>query len=366
MVIEEWVEVRGRTVELALQVALDELNLASPEQAEVEVVQEPQKGFLGLGGRDAIIKVKPKPQKKKRRRRRRSRSKGGGEAPRQEDSRQQQGGKSKDQGRSRGRGGSSQDRRPPRTPRATTTSQASQEPTEDHMDVESQARIVAGFLEGLLEAFGLEGDVETRIDDGVIYADVTGEQTEALVGAKGSIMQAIQELTRTVVQRQSRDSARIRLDIAGYGERRRSALKIYTARLAEQVLDSGREAVLEPMNPSDRKVVHDVIAEIDGVRSYSEGEEPNRSVVVSLAPGYEPREAADEEAASAGADDADDDQAAAPEDEASSEGAAGDGDEGDFGDEGDDGDDDDDTDVDDDEADDDDDTDVDDDEADED
>lgn len=172
------------------------------------------------------------------------------------------------------------------------------------MDVETQAEIVGGFLKGLLAAFGLEGDVEMRIDDGVIYADVTGEQTEALVGPKGSILQAIQELTRTVVQRQSRDSARIRLDIAGYAERRRSALKIYTGRLAEQVLESGREAVLEPMNPSDRKVVHDVIAEIDGVRSYSEGEEPNRSVVVGLAPGYEPPETeGSDEAAAEGDDD---------------------------------------------------------------
>lgn len=295
MEMEEWVEVQGKTVEVALTVALEELKLSSPDDAEVEVVEEPQKGFLGLGGRDALIRVRAKP---KRRRKRRRRSRKG--APSTEDA-----GDKADKANTRQRsssrkssGSSGKDRtkQQPEKRRREPARQTPSEPTEDQMDVETQAQVVTSFLEGLLNAFGLEGSVETRIEDGYIYADVTGEQTEALVGPKGAIMQAIQELTRTVVQRQSRDSARIRLDIAGYGERRRSALKIYTTRLAEQVLDSGREALLEPMNPSDRKVVHDVIADIDGVRSYSEGEEPNRSVVVGLVPGYEPKsqEAAEE------------------------------------------------------------------------
>ena len=73
----------------------------------------------------------------------------------------------------------------------------------------------------------------------------------------------------------------MRLDIAGYSARRREALKIYAGRLAETVKEDGREAMLEPMNAADRKVVHDAIAEIDGVRSFSEGEDPNRSVVVA-------------------------------------------------------------------------------------
>lgn len=144
-----------------------------------------------------------------------------------------------------------------------------------------QAKVVAEFLEGLLDAFGLEGEVQTRVEDDIIYADINGAQTEALIGPKGSILQAMLELTRTVVQRKTQAGARLRLDIAGYGERRREALRIYAARLAEQVVEEGGEVMLEPMNPADRKVVHDVIAEIDGVRSYSEGEEPKRSVVVS-------------------------------------------------------------------------------------
>jgi len=147
--------------------------------------------------------------------------------------------------------------------------------------VGDQAEIVRGFLVGLLEAFGLEGEVTIRIDGDIIYADVTGDQTEALVGAKGAILDAVLELCRTMVHRQSQAGARLRLDIAGYGERRREALRIYAGRLAAKVLEEGGEVMLEPMNAADRKVVHDVVAEIDGVRSYSEGEDPGRSVVIA-------------------------------------------------------------------------------------
>lgn len=157
------------------------------------------------------------------------------------------------------------------------------------VSAEGQAEVVADFLNGLLDSFGLEGTVTTDVEDDVILADVSGEQTEALIGPKGSIMQSVGELTRTVVQRKTHRRARLRLDIGGYQERRREALRIYTARLAEQVLDDGGEIMLEPMNPADRKTVHDAVVEIDGVRSFSEGEEPNRSVVIALAPGVEPR-----------------------------------------------------------------------------
>ena len=160
---------------------------------------------------------------------------------------------------------------------------------EEEVDVEAQAEVVGEFLEGLVASFGLEGTVATRVEDELIIADLTGEQTEALVGQKGAIMQSVGELVRTVVQRKTHRRARLRLDIGGYLERRREALTIYANRLAQQVLDEGGELMLESMNPADRKVVHDAVADIEGVRSFSEGEEPRRSVVISLAPGVEPR-----------------------------------------------------------------------------
>jgi len=149
------------------------------------------------------------------------------------------------------------------------------------MTIEEQARIAGEFLEGLVDAFGLEGTVSTTIDGDVIVADVQGEQTEALVGVRGSVRSAIHELTRTVMQRYAHDTARLRLDIAGYAERRRQALTIYAERLIDQLLEEGGEIMLEPMSPADRKVIHDVAAEREGVNSYSEGEAPRRYVVLT-------------------------------------------------------------------------------------
>jgi len=147
--------------------------------------------------------------------------------------------------------------------------------------IEEQAKVAAGFITGLLDAFGLEGTVETRIDDDVLYIEVEGSQTEALVGPKGSVMQSVHELTRTVVQRKTYGAPRMRIDIAGYRERRREALRIYTGKLAARVIEEKDEVMLEPMNAADRKVIHDAVADIESVRSFSEGEEPRRAVVLS-------------------------------------------------------------------------------------
>jgi spoIIIJ-associated protein len=134
----------------------------------------------------------------------------------------------------------------------------------------------------------LEGEVTSRVEDGIIKAEIKGDQTEVLVGSKGSMIRSVQELARTVVQRKTPRPRRVIIDIAGYGARRREALAIYAQRLAETILNEGGEIMLEPMNSADRKVVHDTIAEITDVRSYSEGEEPRRCVVVAVVEGYQP------------------------------------------------------------------------------
>lgn len=277
----EFVEVRGRTVEVAVAGALAELGLESEEQAEIEIITEGKKGFLGVGGEDAVVRVRPKPAPKKKRRRRRG--KGGGSKT---------GDQSSDQDRSEARPGSSGGRPGGSSSSGGRGKQQSsggngrgsasdaKEP-EAKEDVAGQAEAVDSFLKGLVTAFGIEGNVSVDVQKDIITAAVDGDQTEALVGAKGVVMSAVQEVTRTVVQRRFHQPARVRLDIAGYNERRREALSIYAERLASQVLEDGGEIMLEPMNPADRKVVHDAIAAIDGVESYSEGEDPRRSVVIS-------------------------------------------------------------------------------------
>jgi spoIIIJ-associated protein len=331
----EWVEVEASSIEAAVQAALEELGLKSVDEAEVEVLQQPEKGFLGVGRQDAIIRVKPAPKPKKKSRRGRggqgAGGKGGGgsrgEKPPQKKTQAQGGGKKggarqgggkKNGGRkqgggkdvvreqkgaaaSGGRGDSRGGRRgkapsKPKEAESVRTAESNTEPDDrPPLDAEEQTRVIREFLEGLIAAYGLEGTVETRIEEDIIYADVTGEQTEALVGPKGSILQSILELLKIVVQRKTQHRARIRLDIAGYAERRREALKIYAKRLTEQVLADGGEVMLEPMNPADRKVIHDVVADIEGARSWSEGEEPNRSVIIGVAPGFEPDEGSEDE-----------------------------------------------------------------------
>lgn len=283
----EWVEVRGKTVEIAVRAALEELGIESADQAEVKVIQEPERGFLGMGARQAVVQVKPRPTK--RRRKSRSKSKGG-------ESRQ-----GESQERQRRSGGNNQQNRAKREPDGTPKRRAQQSDSrgakgqakngeeqvssnseEPSVSREEQAQVVKDFLVGLLDAYGLEGKVEVSVDDAeIIHADMSGPQTEALVGAKGSIMQSVHELSRTVVQRQTHENVRLRLDIAGYAERRREALAIYAGRLSEQVQSEGAEVMLEPMNAADRKVIHDAVQALEGVRSYSEGEEPRRSVVIS-------------------------------------------------------------------------------------
>ena len=283
----EWVEVQGNTVDLAVEVALKELDLGSREDATVEVIQEPKAGFLGMGGKDAIVKVSRAPKKRRKRRSRgRSRSSQDSEANQRSSNQNKP-----DQGRS---GQNKPKQKQQKNSQTKKSRQEKQVPNSDEQKpddrsndrpeqapIEEQAKVAAGFITGLLGAFGLEGTVETRIEDDVLYIDVEGAQTEALVGPKGSVMQSVHELTRTVVQRKTYGAPRMRIDIAGYRARRREALKIYTEKLAEQVIDEQDEAMLEPMNAADRKVIHDAVAEIDGVRSFSEGDEPRRAVVIA-------------------------------------------------------------------------------------
>ncbi|MFW2340869.1 MAG: RNA-binding cell elongation regulator Jag/EloR [Acidimicrobiia bacterium] len=294
----EWVEVKGRTVEVAVEAALAELGLPSVDLAEVEVIQQPDKGFLGIGRSDAVVRVKAKPKKRKRRRKPqegREGSRGGDGRKRQggQQQRRQKAGNGQNGKQSSGRQGSGKPKRTEDKPKAEKKPRRPQR-QEETMDrdavsaddapeatMDDRVEVVDSFLKGLVDAFGLEGEVKTHGEDGIVFASVDGPQTEALIGPRGSIMQSVHEITRTVAQRKIREGTRLRLDIAGYAERRREALQIYAQRLAEQLLEDGGEVMLEPMNPSDRKVIHDAIGEIDGVRSYSEGEEPHRSVVVS-------------------------------------------------------------------------------------
>jgi len=153
------------------------------------------------------------------------------------------------------------------------------------MTLEEQAAVASRFLEGLLERLGLDAQLTTRVvdEETVEVAADGGEGLGVLVGPRGTTLLALQDVTRTVVQRNfpSRTD-RILVDVAGYREKRSAALRRFSEQVAAEVLESGDERALEPMSAADRKVVHDAINEIEGVGTRSEGEDPGRYVVVTV------------------------------------------------------------------------------------
>lgn len=155
------------------------------------------------------------------------------------------------------------------------------------LDVDAQKGAVDEFLVGLLTAWGRpEARVTVDVaEDGALEANVEGEELGLLVGPKGQTLQAVHELIRSMVQRQfvGEAHARVRIDIAGYRQRRKEALERFTRTVAEEVLASGRAKALDPMLAGDRKVVHDVANEIDGISTRSEGEDPARRVIIQPA-----------------------------------------------------------------------------------
>ena len=136
------------------------------------------------------------------------------------------------------------------------------------------------FLTGLLEHLGVTGEVETRIENETTHVDVTGEDLGALIGRRGQTLDALQEITRTAVQRRLRHRVRLLLDVEGYRARRREALADHARSMAERAKERGTEIEFEPMNAYERKIVHDAVGEVDGTESFSEGEEPYRKVIV--------------------------------------------------------------------------------------
>lgn len=150
----------------------------------------------------------------------------------------------------------------------------------DDIDQAADAKV---FVEGLLSAFGVPANVTVeRVDENLDEVQVTGADLGLLIGPKAATLEAVQELTRVAVQRRmdGRSDTRLRVDIGSYRQRRREALERFALKLAEDVRTSGVQKVLEPMGSADRKVIHDTVGNLDGVRTLSEGEDPRRRVVI--------------------------------------------------------------------------------------
>ena len=234
----EEVERSAPSVEEAIEAALAELG-ATEQEVAVQILQEPRGGFLGVGGQEAVVRVRVRARRE----------------------------------------------------------EASEE------DLEEQAEIAADFVEGLLARMGLVADVEQGVDDGTMYLNVVGresgdedgdeddggddgdddgdeEDMGLLIGRHGQTLDAVQELTRVVVSHRTGLRCRVIVDVEDYKKRQRARLASKSREVAKRVARTGREEALDPMNPYERKVVHDAVAEVSGVESSSRGEDPDRRVVI--------------------------------------------------------------------------------------
>jgi len=138
------------------------------------------------------------------------------------------------------------------------------------------------YLERLLDILDFDGDIDLDVDGERAVVSIIGEgDVDRLVGDNGEVLDALQELTRLAALAETGQRSRLMLDIAGYRARRRAELGQLGRSTAETVAETGEAVRLAPMNPFERKVVHDAVGEVDGVSSSSEGEEPNRRVVIS-------------------------------------------------------------------------------------
>lgn len=147
---------------------------------------------------------------------------------------------------------------------------------------------VLDFLDGLLEAMAVDGEADADVADGAIEAWIEGDDLGLLIGRRGQVLDALQELLRIAVQRRLKERVRISLDVAGYRQRRRVAVEQRAEEMAKLALEEG-EVKLEAMSAFERKIVHETVARMDGVRSFSEGEEPRRCVVIEATSGEAPQ-----------------------------------------------------------------------------
>lgn len=148
--------------------------------------------------------------------------------------------------------------------------------------LEQEGEIAADYLEGLLDITDLDGDIDMDVEGdraAVSIISDTGHDLQKLVGRDGEVLEALQELTRLAVHRETGDRSRLMLDIAGFRAKKRAELTELGAKAADEARNTGEPVRLKPMTPFERKVVHDAVAAA-GLSSESEGEEPQRFVVV--------------------------------------------------------------------------------------
>jgi spoIIIJ-associated protein len=260
----QWVETTGDTLEAAKEAALDQLGVAE-DDAEFEVIDEPKQGLFGRTRGEARVRARVKPTS--------PRGKTAERRPRREKTGERREQKPRSEGRQRNNDRPAREPREPREPREKV-----------EVDPALVGQAASEFLSGLATAFGAQSTVSVNREEDDIEVRLEGSDLGLMVGPGGATLLAIQDLTRVASQRRLGDQdTRLRIDIAGYRERRKEALSRFAQKVATEVKETGSSRMLEPMSSADRKIVHDTLAEFEGVTTRSEGDDPRRRVVVEPA-----------------------------------------------------------------------------------
>lgn len=297
--VVEWVETTGKTVEEAKELALDQLGVDAKE-AEFELVEEPKSGLFGRTRGTARVRARVVPLTPPPKTERRRRTKKGGndrtdngsadapstadegaaaDAPAAEDERpaatgrargaRDGGGRDRGSRESGGRGGKGAGRENRDTPR-------------ESMDSTEQIKVLEEFLTELASTMGLSATASSELVENELTVNLTGDGLGLLVGPRLATLDAVQEVARNTLQRQAagREYAKVIVDVEGIRRRRRELLTEFVKDAGRQVVEDDVEVVFEVMSSADRKQVHDVASELEGVTSSSEGEDPRRRVVL--------------------------------------------------------------------------------------
>ncbi len=289
----EWVETTGKTVEEAKELALDQLGVDANE-AECELIEEPKSGLFGRTRglarvRARVVPLTPPPKTERRRRGKKTSDGGNGSggngsrgtadaAPAA--SAETTAGDTEREGAAPSSSGSGRRRQG-----GSGSSRAASDTPREIMDADEQIKVLEDFLTELAGSFGLTATASSTLEDNELTVNLSGEQLGLLVGPRLATLDAVQEIARNALQRQAagREYAKVIVDVDDIRRRRRESLTAFVTDAGRQVLEDDVEVVFEVMSSVDRKQVHDVAAELDGVASASEGEDPRRRVVLRKA-----------------------------------------------------------------------------------
>jgi spoIIIJ-associated protein len=247
-------EYTGRSVEEATQIALEELGLEG-DDIHVEILEEPQKGFLGLGGKEARIRVELIGEWEVLGKRQ--------APPAAEDV-------SPDE---------PEERMPAQPVLAGLADEVAER--EEYIPTESTEKPVK-MVSDIIGMIGVEAMVEAREREDSVVVDVWGDDVAILIGKGGATLDALQYLVNIGCRRGGEVSKRIIVDVEGYRKRRKAKLENQAEQTAQDVISRGQSIEMMPMSASERKIVHMTLRGIDGVWTESTGDEPNRRVVVNL------------------------------------------------------------------------------------